>query len=118
VKGEEIATFDQAVKAVETVEKSAGIFGWLDLLIPPLVLLAIAGLASFSDRIPGHLKVLIAPLLGALADGVGALASGTHANPLVGGILGALAVFLHQVYKQWRIKSVGKTAAKSVTVKP
>ena len=73
---------------------------WIQLLIPVIVPLVIAGLQLGITRLPGWLLPILAPILGGVIDAGLAWATGQTANPLFGAILGSAGVGLRELKDQ------------------
>lgn len=75
-------------------------------LIVVLAGLAVQGISKLN--IPREYLPYFAPALGALIQAVEGLITGGKVDPAVGAGLGALAVFLHQLLKQWQKRKASK----------
>ena len=79
---------------------------WVQILIPVLVPLLIAGGKFLIPRIPSWLLPIVAPILGGAVDAIAAYASGGTANPVLGAALGSAGVGLREIVDQMK-KTVG-----------
>lgn len=75
-------------------------FNWTQVLIVPIVTAVFAALRMYSGKIPAPMIVIGAPVLGAVLDQLGAYAGWWDASGALGALLGANAVWLHQLGKQ------------------
>lgn len=111
--------------AVSSLQDALPAFDWsafgvnlIQAIVPVVTTLAIWGGRKLLENTPRTLIPIVAVVLGTALDLLTAYISGGTFNPVVGGLLGAAAVWLHQVisvYAEFGLGSRANTRPKTTS---